>query len=271
MDWRQTRLYPGQMRKGHLMQSRTLPLLVLIVGVLQPLMGALAPVFGFGTPVGDANRAAMAPEQPMPLFFSIWGVIFAVYAAFGLAGLVKPERWPQVMGMPLLLAGVGNIVWLLSAQLIDLQPLNFVLLGPIFLFAWWAARIAHDLRGRERSAGHYLGAAVSGLLAGWISAATAVSIPMTVRGFTGLGETDFPWPMLWSTLVSASVFAWLFASRISASLWYFAALGWGILGIAFHNWLETGMHLIGHITFACLILLIAVRLTRGAKPVRPAP
>ena len=252
------------------MQSRTLPLLVLIVGLLQPLMGALAPVFGIGIPVGDANRAAMAPEQPMPPFFSIWSVIFAVYIAFAVAGLRKPERWPQVMGVPLLLAGVGNIVWLLSAQLIGIQILNFILLAPIFLFAWWTARIAHDLRSGERSAGYYLGATASGLLAGWISAATAVSIPLTVRSLTGLGETDFPWPMFWSTLISASVFAWIFASRISASLWYFAALGWGILGIAFHNWLETGMHLIGHVAFGCLVLLLLVRLTRGAKPVKPA-
>ncbi|AXE63249.1 hypothetical protein HPO_00520 [Hyphomonas polymorpha PS728] len=253
------------------MQSRTLPLLVLIVGILQPLAGALAPLTGIGIPVGDANRAAQAPEQPMPLFFSIWGVIFAVYIAFGLAGLRKPESWPQAIGLPLLLAGVGNIIWMLSAQLLNLQLLNFILLGPIFLFAWLAARSAHDLRGGAASASYYIGATASGLLAGWISAATAVSIPLTIRNLTGLGETDFPWPMFWATLGSAGVFAWLFASRISASLWYFAALGWGILGIAFHNWVETGMHLIGHIAFGCLILLLLVRLTRGAKPVRPAP
>lgn len=251
------------------MQTRILPLLILIVGILQPLAGALAPVFGIGVSVGEANRAAMAPEQPMPPFFSIWGVIFAVYIAFGIAGLRKPEGWPQAIGRPLLLAGIGNIAWMLSAQLINIQLVNFILLGPIFFCAWWAARTAHDLRGGAHTAGYYLGATTAGLLAGWISAATAVSIPLTVRGLTGLGETDFPWPMFWTSLLSAAVFAWLFASRISASLWYFVALGWGILGIAFHNWLETGMHLIGHIAFGCLILLLLVRLTRGAKPVTP--
>ena len=271
MDGGQAGLYLEESEKGHAMHSRILPLLVLIVGILQPLAGALAPAFGIGIPVGEANRAALAPEQPMPLFFSIWGVIFAVYIAFGLAGLRKPESWPRAIGLPMLLAGVGNIMWMLSAQLINIQLLNFILLGPVFLFAWLAARSAHELRGGNSSASYYLGATACGLLAGWISAATAVSIPLTVRSLTGLGDSDFPWPMFWTTLGSAGVFAWLFASRISASLWYFAALGWGILGIAFHNWLETGMHLIGHIAFGCLILLLLVRLTRGAKPVRPAP
>lgn len=252
------------------MQTRLFPLLIFVLGVLQPLAGALAPAFGIGTPIGDATAGSPAPEQPMPAFFSIWGVIFAAYTALGVAGLWRPEQWPARLGLPLALAGAGNIVWMLSAQLIGSQLIDFLLLAPIFVCAWWAAREAHTLRG-TRSLCVYLGDAASGLLAGWISVAAAISIPLTVRSLTGLGPTDFPWPMYWTTILSAALFAWIFATRISASLWYFAAAGWGLLGIAFHNWFETGLHLIGHFTAGCLILLLILRLTRGAKPVKPAP
>lgn len=251
------------------MQSRTLPLLLLIVGILQPLAGALAPAFGIGTPIGAATANSGAPEQPMPLFFSIWSVIFLAYAGFGLMGLLKPERWPGALGLPLLLAGLGNIVWMLSAQLIVYQPLDFLLLAPILACAWWAARRAEGLRGQDSTLAFKVGDAASGLLAGWIPVATAISIPLTIRSFTGLAPTDFPWPMFWSAILSAGVFAWVFASRISRTLWYFVATGWGILGVAFHNWTETGMHLIGHVTAACLVILLILRLTRGAKPAKP--
>ncbi len=247
------------------MQNRTLALLIVIVGLLQPLAGALAPAFGIGTAIGAATADTNAPEQPMPAFFSIWGLIFASYVALGVAGLLRPDGWPRQAGMPMLLAGLGNIVWMLSAQLIVWQPLDFLLLAPVFLFSWWAARIVDGARGAERSAGFYIADAASGLLAGWVSVAIAISLPLTVRSFSGLGPTDFPWPMYWTTILSAGALAWLFASRISRSLWYFAAAGWGLLGIAFHNWYETGLHLIGHFTLGCLIILLLLRLTRGAN------
>ena len=246
------------------MQNRLFPFLIFVLGVLQPLAGALAPAFGIGTPIGDATAGTSAPEQPLPAFFSIWGIIFAAFTALGVVGLWRPSQWLKPLGVPLALAGASNIVWMLSAQLIGSQPLDFVLLAPIFVFAWWAAREAEALRG-TRSLTYYIGDAASGLLAGWISVATAISIPLTVRSFTGLGPSDFPWPMFWSTILSAGLLAWIFASRISASLWYFVAAGWGILGIAFHNWTETGMHLIGHFAAGCLALLLILRLTRGAN------
>lgn len=197
-------------------------------------------------------------------------MIFAAYGAFGIAGLIAPQRWPRPLALPLILAGAGNIVWMLSAQLIVLQPLDFVLLFPILIAAWWAAREAEKLRAPGAGLTFHIGDAASGLLAGWLSVALSISVPLTVRSLTPIAPTDFPWPMFWSALLPAGLLAWLFAARISRSLWYFAAAGWGILGIAFHNWLETGMHLIGHIAAGFLLLVLLLRLTRGSNPVKPA-
>ena len=78
--------------------SRALPWLILLLAVLQPLSGALAPLLGIGTPIGAATASTDAPEQPLPAFFSIWGVIFLAYAGFGLAGLLRPASWLPAVG-----------------------------------------------------------------------------------------------------------------------------------------------------------------------------
>lgn len=197
-------------------------------------------------------------------------MIFAAYGAFGLAGLIAPQRWPRPLARPLILAGAGNIVWMLAAQLIVFQPLDFLLLFPILAAAWWAAREAEKLRAPGRPLVLHLGEAASGLLAGWLSVAVSISVPLTIRSLTPIAPTDFPWPMFWSALLPAAFFAWLFTRRISRSLWYFAAASWGILGIAFHNWYETGMHLIGHVALGFLLLVLLWRLTRGSNPAKPA-
>ncbi|MEZ5947131.1 MAG: hypothetical protein R3C04_09835, partial [Hyphomonas sp.] len=59
-----------------------LPLACLVVALVQPFAGALAPVLHFGTPIGTATRGLGAPEQPLPVFFSIWSLIFGAFLAF---------------------------------------------------------------------------------------------------------------------------------------------------------------------------------------------
>ena len=73
--------------------TRALPWIILLLGFLQPLSGALAPVFHIGANIGASTASSDAPEQPLPAFFSIWGVIFLAYAGFGLAGILRPTEW----------------------------------------------------------------------------------------------------------------------------------------------------------------------------------
>ncbi|MEQ9505972.1 MAG: hypothetical protein RLO80_06845 [Hyphomonas sp.] len=245
--------------------TRALPWLILLLGVLQPLTGALAPLTGIGTPIGGATAGIDAPEQPLPFFFSIWSVIFLAYAGFGFAGLRWPAVWFPRVGWPLLVAGIANIVWMLSAQLIAVQPLDFLLLAPVLGAAWVAAARVETLR--PSTQGHLLRIAdlASGLLAGWASVAVAISVPLTIRSFTGLGPTDFPWPMFWTTFAFAALAAWIFTARISRSLWFFAALGWGLVGIVLNNWLRTEMHWIALVAGAGTATILLLRVTRRAN------
>lgn len=250
--------------------TRTLPWLILVLGFLQPLTGALA-ALGIGSPIGGDTAGTDAPEQPLPAFFSIWGVIFLAYAGFGLMGVLRAPAWYPRVGWPMLIAGVSNVVWMFSAQLIGFQPLNFLLLAPIFAAAWIAAARAEALRNTERGALTFRFAdAASGLLAGWISVATAISVPLTIRTFTGLMPTDHVWPMFWSAVAVAALAAYLFASRVSRSLWFFAAMGWGLTGVAINNWVRTEMHLVAAMAALGAATILLVRVTRPPKRFKSA-
>lgn len=244
--------------------KKHLPLIILLLGILQPLSGALAPALGIGTPIGNATRDLTLPEQPLPAFFSIWSVIFLGYFVFGAAYLRAREPWMDRIAIPLAWAGLFNIIWMLSAQLIVSQPLDFLLLFPIAISAWIAAQRADSLREMGWSPKKALADFVAAMLSGWITVAIAISIPLTLRAFTDIGATDFPWQMLWITLVTASIAAWMFARYISRSWWYFVALGWGVLGIILNNWQVTDMHWLAITSAFVLTIVICLRLFRGA-------
>lgn len=241
-----------------------LPALLILLGLLQPLAGALAPVLGIGTPIGSATRDLGAPEQPLPVFFSIWGFIFGAFLAFALYTWQQRAFWMQRVGAPLALAGAANVVWMLSAQIIASQVVDFALLFPIAYFSWTAAARFDRMRGMGGSAEKLIADAATGLLSGWILVAIGISVPLLIRTFTPYGPTDFPWQMLWIALGPIAFGSWMFARYVSRSLWFFAALAWGLLGIVANNWTVTGMGWIAIMTGVSGIIILSLRLLRGA-------
>ncbi|MEO1100478.1 MAG: hypothetical protein AAFW65_01390 [Pseudomonadota bacterium] len=247
---------------------------LIVAAIGQFLVPALPSLIGFGTPVGDAARAdygGFPPEQPAGIAFAIWGVIFSFYAAFALANLFGTNETLRRVGPPLAAAGLFNVLWMLSAQTINLQLLNFVLLFPIGYFAFRAAAAFESVRGMGGAPTKLIADAATGLLSGWITVAVAISVPLTIRTLTGLGATDFPWQMLFLTLATATAGAWAFTTYVSRSLWYFGALGWGVACIALNNWFVTGMHPLALTAALAAILILRWRLTREANPVKASP
>jgi hypothetical protein len=241
-----------------------LPLLLIVFGILQPLSGALAPLLGIGTPIGDATRGMHAPEQPLPAFFSIWSLIFGAYIAFAYTTWRHREPWMLRVGTPLALAGAANIVWMCSAQLIAYQPLDFLLLFPIAAFSWTAAARFDRMRGMGGSVVKLIADAATGLLSGWILVAISISVPLLIRNFTSYGPTDLPWQMLWIFLGTAAFGSWAFARYVSRSLWFFVALAWGLAGVVANNWTVTGMGWLAIMTGVSGLLILGLRLLRGA-------
>ncbi|MEL6257902.1 MAG: hypothetical protein AAFQ67_02455, partial [Pseudomonadota bacterium] len=172
----------------------------------------------------------------------------------------------------LALAGAANIVWMLEAQLITWMPLDYALLFAVAVPAWTAATRLDRMRGLGGSAMKFTADMATGLLAGWITVAIAISGPMLIRDLTGLGVTDRIWLMLWITLATAGAGAWLAATRVTRSPFFFVALAWGLAGVAMNNFTRTDMGFLGWATVFTGGLIILLRAVRGAKgAVSPLP
>ncbi|MEM1389888.1 MAG: hypothetical protein AAGG45_02315, partial [Pseudomonadota bacterium] len=135
-----------------------------------------------------------------------------------------------------------------SAQSLGYSWLDFVLLWPILFVAWEAAYRLHEIGGFNGTGRRFLICIVVGLLAGWLSVAVSISAPEVLRDVLDRGPTDNPWQSLWTALILAAILALVFARYISASLWFFVALIWGLSGIIASNWLRTEMHFLAIIT-----------------------
>lgn len=246
--------------------KKPLAFMLLAVAIAQWIV-PLLPQLGNGSPIGtEAREGGIPPELPPGLFFSIWSVIFALYAVFALTALLKPTYLERTLAVPLLLAGAGGVVWMLAAQTISNEWLNFLLLLPILLFSWEAAHRLHRMGGWDGTWRRLVAGALTGLFSGWITVAVSISLPRLVRMVRDLGPTDHVWQSLWIALVPAALLAWLFANRVSRSLWFFAAFAWGLAGIAVNNWARTGTHWLAIMTVLLGLYVLWRRLAYGARP-----
>lgn len=242
--------------------ARTALIPIAVMHFLAPFL----PSLGFGqTMAVRAVSEGIPPELPLGLFFSIWGVIFIAYLGLAVIANLRPAFVEDHLAAPLALAGIGNIVWMISAQSLGYVWLDFLLLIPILLCAWEAAYRLDVIGGFDGTGRRLLTCLVVGLMAGWLSVAVSISLPDVARWLLGRGVSDAIWQSLWLALVPAAGLAWIFSSRVSHSLWYFAALGWGLVGIISNNWLRTETHALAIAAFVIGWIVIGRRLRYGAS------
>lgn len=238
---------------------------LLLVAILQFAVPAL-PSLGIGeTNAVRALSEGVPPELPFGIFFSIWGPIFLGFLALGVLAVFAPRDIDGDLIAPLALAGLGSVIWMLSAQGLGLVWLDFLLLLPILFFAWEAAYRLDRLGGFDGTWQRLLSCFTIGLLAGWISVAVSISVPDLVRGIAGIGVSDYVWVSLWLALIPASLLAFVFATRVSRSLWYFVAVAWGLTGVGLNNWMRTELHALAIATAVVGAIVLLYRLKRGAS------
>mgnify|MGYP006276049487 CR=1 FL=1 len=196
-------------------------------------------------PIGgpSVDPLMRAPEQPPGIFFAIWGPIFAAMIGFGLFAFVKRDHVAIRMAPPLTLAAALGTIWMLLEQFAPASPLGFPVLAGLAAAAWWAAARFEAMRGLGGSPAKFMADLASGLLAGWMSVAVAISLPDLIRGPAGLAPTDAVWPMLALVLGFAGVAAWAARRAVTSSPWFTLALAWGLVGLAINNWTLTQLHL----------------------------
>lgn len=234
------------------------------IAILQFLIPAL-PGLGIGEPIGDrAVEGGIPPELPPGVFFAIWGVIFSAYLGFAGLATLRPGYRTERLVVPLALVGLGNILWMLSAQGIDSKWLNAVSLWPMLAIAWWGSFRLDRMGGFDGTAASLLICATVGLLAGWLTVAVGISLPPALRETLGLGASDRVWLSLWTVLVPATLLAGIYARFVSRGLFYYIALGWGLTGIVLNTWSRIELHALGIATTVIILLIVGQRARRTA-------
>lgn len=226
--------------------TRPLPLLVLLLTALfvtSPLWSG--PFDGYEAaqlPIPQEDP----PIQPPGIFFAIWSVIYAGLLASALHGAWRRAEDPEwdAARAPLAVSLALGVPWLWVAQRsAEAATLMLVVMAATAIRALGAA---------PRRDRWWLEAPV-GLYAGWLTAATWVSVAAlgASHGMLGLGSLGWAFlGVLGALLVAVPV------ALARASLGYVAAASWALLGVAAKN---LGTHPgLGLLAVAGIVSLLAI-------------
>jgi hypothetical protein len=208
---------------------------VLLAAIAQiagsPLGTALA-----GRSVGEVSDATRSLITPAGYAFSIWGPIFAGALAWAVYQALPAQRDRPVhraTGWPLAAAFAGNAAWeVVFPQVGNRLPvLPAVLLFAIVAAAAtaWARLQTVPLTGLPR----LLPAAVTGLLLGWVTLASAVQVATAgvALGAPASGTTAQVWAVVALVAVAALGTALVLVARVAAGPFALAVV-WGLVAVA---------------------------------------
>lgn len=167
-----------------------------------------------------------APVQPAGYAFSIWGVIYLwllVYAVIGVwrhrADLVWGEAaWPMVVSM-----GIGSI-WIKAATI-------SVLWATVLIWAMLVSALIGLYRARNAEPIWAIGLPI-GLYAGWLSAASLVSLGLIGAGY-GLWFSPSHWAV---AMIACAILLGGVICAVTPRVWsYPLALTWALVAIGISN------------------------------------
>lgn len=206
------------------------------------LLAALAQIAGSplgtalaGRSVGEVSDATRSLITPAGYAFTIWGPIFAGALAWAVYQALPGQRDRPVhraTGWPLAAAFAGNAVWEVVFPLVGdrLPVLPAVLLFAIVAAAAtaWARLQPMSLDGLPR----LLPAAVTGLLLGWVTLATAVQVASAgvALGAPARGGAAQVWAVVALAAVALLGTVLVWTARVAAGPFALAVV-WGLVAI----------------------------------------
>jgi hypothetical protein len=235
-------------------------MLNLVLPLLQPVVGALAPVFGIGMTMGQMSAASETPVTPAAYAFSIWGVIFALSIAWGIwqalpaggRGGVAARR----LGWPLAGAFACANLWMLLAMFTG-NGWHLVVVMLLLLACVLAAFFIARTEPRTGWADDWIIHPLTGLFAGWVSAALFANIAGAAL-LSGAIANDGMGGSLAAVLIllaaAGLALAVLWIAR--GAPWYAGAFAWALLGILYANTLGRGLDVL--VALASAVLLVVV-------------
>jgi hypothetical protein len=165
------------------------------------------------------------PIQPVGWAFAIWGVIYGwlvISALYGLIARAADAGWNRAR-LPLILSLAIGTPWLMVANASPIWAT--VMIFALLVTAVWAL-IVSPLADR------WLLAAPIGLYAGWLTAASFVSLGATAAGY-GIGFGAIGWA--WAGIGAALLIALAVQARVPDMPTYAAAVAWALIGILAKN------------------------------------
>ncbi|MCU0905894.1 MAG: hypothetical protein MUF73_00295 [Rhodobacteraceae bacterium] len=170
------------------------------------------------------------PVQPAGYAFAIWGVIYLAlmaHAAYGLFARADDAAW-DAPRWPLMASLAFGAPWIAVAQ-------TSASMATVLIWAMLITALAALWRAPGPGREGWLRAAPVALYAGWLTAASWVSIGLMLAGFGVTGAT----PAAWIALAGAAATAAAVQRTLPRAPLYGLAVAWALVAVAVRNWGET--------------------------------
>ena len=232
--------------------------LVLLASVTFAIAPLLSPDFGGFDPERYPIPQENSPVQPAGWSFAIWGIIYLVLIVHAFVGLIRHKQHKQHKDwdsgrLPLFISLAVGTSWLTVATV---SPVWATILIIIMLVC--ALMALYRMRNASPA---WVAMWPIALYAGWLTAATFISLGLLLAGYGVLSET--------TAAIVALACAMLFAlvNQLKLTQWpYAAAVAWGFTGIAVANLGEQGLiSLLAAVAAVALLVMTAFQLRRDAR------
>jgi hypothetical protein len=190
----------------------------------------LAPGFGGFDPALFPVPQDRPPVQPAGYAFAIWGPIYLALlglAAYGLFARADDAAW-DAPRWPLMASLVLGAPWIAVAQ-------TSASMATVLIWAMLITALAALTRSPGPGREGWLRAAPVALYAGWLTAASWVSIGLMLAGYGVTSATA----AAWIALAGAAATAAAVQRALPRAPLYGLAVAWALVAVAVRNWGES--------------------------------
>ena len=198
------------------------------------------------------------PVLPAGWAFAIWGLIYlwlVVHGAWGLVRRADDIAWDRVR-VPIIVALAIGVPWLAIAE-------RSPVFATVAIWAMLSAALAALHRTTTAKDRLVLAPAVA-IFAGWLTAASSVSLGLLLAGYGVTGEIA----AAWIGLAVAALIAGTVQLRLARAPEYGLAVSWALVAVAVRNLGSNGYLTLGAAILAAIMLLFAFSALSGERMTR---